>query len=183
MSKLIILRGNSGSGKTTAAKALQRRFGPGTLLISLRGLPATGTRSGSGLPDTGAFLLTVTGAGGEIIYSGPYAQSPDVLTIPAGDDVHTYFYIVPKDGVTPSEPVCKVYLYYNDPTLGKVKVTYNYSSLPGYSDDSSEIWVYYVPADQYNNNLVDPDDPNSRPYLKMYYQDSNNPLVPTANQS
>ena len=56
----------------------------GTLLISLRGLPATGTRSGAGLPDTGAFLLTVTGASGDIIYSGPYAQSPDILTVPAG---------------------------------------------------------------------------------------------------
>ena len=32
--KLIILRGNSGSGKTTNAKALQKRFGHGTMLIS-----------------------------------------------------------------------------------------------------------------------------------------------------
>ena len=34
MPKLIVLRGNSGSGKTTAAKALQERFGPNTMLIS-----------------------------------------------------------------------------------------------------------------------------------------------------
>ncbi len=34
MSKLIILRGNSGSGKTTAAKALQEKFGPNTMLLS-----------------------------------------------------------------------------------------------------------------------------------------------------
>lgn len=34
MHKLIILRGNSGSGKTSAAKALQNRFGPNTMLIS-----------------------------------------------------------------------------------------------------------------------------------------------------
>jgi adenylylsulfate kinase-like enzyme len=32
--KLIILRGNSGSGKTTTGKALQRKFGYGTMLIS-----------------------------------------------------------------------------------------------------------------------------------------------------
>jgi predicted kinase len=32
--QLIILRGNSGSGKTTTAKALQRKFGHGTMLIS-----------------------------------------------------------------------------------------------------------------------------------------------------
>lgn len=34
MHKLIILRGNSGSGKTAVAKALQERFGPNTMLIS-----------------------------------------------------------------------------------------------------------------------------------------------------
>ncbi len=34
MGTLIILRGNSGSGKTTVAKALQERFGENTLLIS-----------------------------------------------------------------------------------------------------------------------------------------------------
>ena len=33
MPKLIILRGNSGSGKSSAARALQRRFGRGTLMI------------------------------------------------------------------------------------------------------------------------------------------------------
>lgn len=33
-SKLIILRGNSGSGKTTIAKSLQNHFGEGTLLVS-----------------------------------------------------------------------------------------------------------------------------------------------------
>ena len=34
MSKLIIIRGNSGSGKSSVAKELQRRFGDNTLLIS-----------------------------------------------------------------------------------------------------------------------------------------------------
>ena len=34
MAKLIILRGNSGSGKTSVARELQRRFGRSTLLIS-----------------------------------------------------------------------------------------------------------------------------------------------------
>ena len=33
-SKLIIIRGNSGSGKTTIAKRLQNHFGEGTLLVS-----------------------------------------------------------------------------------------------------------------------------------------------------
>ena len=34
MSKIIILRGNSASGKTTIAKALQKERGHGTMLIS-----------------------------------------------------------------------------------------------------------------------------------------------------
>lgn len=34
MAKLIIIRGNSGSGKTTVARALQRRFGDYSMLIS-----------------------------------------------------------------------------------------------------------------------------------------------------
>ena len=34
MQKLIILRGNSGSGKSTVAKALQRKFGSNTMLLS-----------------------------------------------------------------------------------------------------------------------------------------------------
>lgn len=34
MNKLIVLRGNSGSGKTTTGKALQKKFGHGTMLIS-----------------------------------------------------------------------------------------------------------------------------------------------------
>jgi len=34
MQKLIILRGNSGSGRTTIAKELQQKFGRNTMLIS-----------------------------------------------------------------------------------------------------------------------------------------------------
>lgn len=34
MKKLIILRGNSGSGKTTVAKELQKKFGKNTMLIA-----------------------------------------------------------------------------------------------------------------------------------------------------
>lgn len=34
MNRLVILRGNSGSGKTTVAKRLQEKFGPNTMLIS-----------------------------------------------------------------------------------------------------------------------------------------------------
>ena len=34
MKKLVILRGNSGSGKTTVARVLQRKIGFNTMLIS-----------------------------------------------------------------------------------------------------------------------------------------------------
>ena len=100
-----------------------------------------------------------------------YDASDDngVLTIREGDDVYTYFYIVPKDGVTHSNPVAKVTLIYNDSLLGQQKVTFNYGSLPGYSDDSSEIWAYYVPESNYNITGK----------LKMYFQDYNHPLVRT----
>lgn len=102
------------------------------------------------------------------------ASSP--LQIAAGTGTYTYFYIVPKEGVTFTDDnkVAKVTMIYDDPQLGEMKLTFNNNSLPGYSDDSSEIWVYYFPAAEYNNSNGDK--------LKMYYQDINNPLVPTENQ-
>lgn len=113
-----------------------------------------------------------------------YVASTDgALNILAGDNVYTYFYIVPKVGVTLANPVAKVSLIYNDPDLGSVRVPFNYSSLPGYSDDSSEIWAYYFPESEYKiiyDNTTTPPKPDK---LKMYYQDSNNPLVPTPVQN
>lgn len=113
-----------------------------------------------------------------------YDKSTDgALNILAGDNVYTYFYIVPRVGVTPANPVAKVSLIYNDPDLGPVRVPFNYSSLPGYSDDSSEIWAYYFSESEYKiiyDNTTTPPKPDK---LKMYYQDSNNPLVPTPVQN
>jgi len=129
-----------------------------------------------------SFELTVDNSDFEIIQAvkdndgkvTDYTPSTNgVLTIPAGDDVYTYFYVVPRAGVTPANPRAIVTLIYNDPVLGPQKVTFNYNSLPGYSDDSSEIWVYYVPAAEYTITGK----------LKMYYQDSNHPLVPTPVQN
>lgn len=131
---------------------------------------------------SGSFELTIDNADFEIVRANKnetgvvtsYNSSTDgKLTIDAGTDVYTYFYIVPKEGVTPANPEAKVWLIYNDPVLGPQKVTFNYSALPGYSDDSAEIWAYYFPNDQYN--ITDK--------LKMYYQDANHPLVPTPVQN
>lgn len=129
----------------------------------------------------GSFELTIDNSGFEIVRANKndvgvvtsYDASTDgKLTIAAGEDVHTYFYIVPK-AANPANVVAKVSLIYNDPVLGPQKVTFNYSALPGYSDDSAEIWAYYVPNSEYNITGK----------LKMYYQDANHPLVPTPVQN
>ena len=131
---------------------------------------------------TGTFELVVDNADFEIVRANKndvgvvtsYDASTDgKLTIAAGENVYTYFYIVPKVGTTPAEPVAKVSLIYNDPVMGPQKVTYNSNVLPGYSDDSAEIWAYYVTEDNYNIDGK----------LKMYYQDASNPLVPTPVQN
>lgn len=105
-----------------------------------------------------------------------YVKSTDgTLNIAGGENVYTYFYIVPKEGVTPANPEAKVFLYYNDSALGKLKTTFNNNALPGYSDDSSEIWAYYVAPDDYKYV--------AGKVLKMYYQDEHHPIVPTSDQN
>lgn len=56
----------------------------GTLVIALDAPVGAATRSGSALPDVGGFLLTVTDAGGRILYDGPFDHSPDEMEVPAG---------------------------------------------------------------------------------------------------
>ena len=53
---LILLRGNSGSGKTTVARALQRRLGRGTLLLSQDAIRREMLYASDG-PDTPAIPL------------------------------------------------------------------------------------------------------------------------------
>ncbi len=134
------------------------------------------------VPNSGTFELRVDNNDFEIIRANKNtvgvvtsyeASTNGALTIAAGDDVYTYFYIVPKAGVTPANPVAKVSLIYNDPVTGPQKVAFNYSALPGYSDDSAEIWAYYFPADGYNITGK----------LRMYFQDYDHPLVPTPTQN
>ena len=131
---------------------------------------------------SGTFELTVDNNGFEIVRANKnevgvvtsYDASTDgTLTIAAADNVYTYFYVVPKERVVPANRVAKVSLIYNDPVMGKQKVTFNNNVLPGYSDDSSEIWFYYFPEEDYTIDGK----------LKMYYQNAANPLVPTTVQS
>ena len=116
-------------------------------------------------------VQTVKDTDGKV--TGYVASTGDKLNIPAGDDVYTYFYIVPKEGVTPSNPVARVWLIYNDTVTGLQKVTFNNNALPGYSDDSSEIWAYYFAPEDYKIDGK----------LKMYFNNENNQLVPTSVQN
>lgn len=154
-------------------------------------LVTTGVADAS-VANSGTFELIVDNSDFEIVRANKnetgvvtsYDTSTDgKLTIAAGDNVYTYFYIVPKEGVTPANPVAKVSLIYNDPVLGPQRVTFNNNALPGYSDDSSEIWAYYVAPEDYKY-IVDVVDEVEKPrYLKMYYQNATLPLVPTAVQN
>ena len=100
-----------------------------------------------------------------------HAQS---LVIPAAaenKEVYTYFYIVPTSNMTGKK--AHVFLYYNDPVLGNQEVPFNNNALPGYSDDSSEFWVYSVTEAQYNDGKIG----DNNPFLRMYYYDAKHPLV------
>ena len=108
-----------------------------------------------------------------------YEDCGQTLSITTGENVYTYFYVVPADG-TEEGATAKVTLIYTDPVVGDQKVPFNNNSLPGYSDDSSEIWVYCVAPSNYSNTAPSA---YAGKLLKMYYQDSSNPIVPTSNQS
>lgn len=102
----------------------------------------------------------------------PTPENPQSLEIPAAagnKEVYTYFYIVPTSSAS-AGATAHVFLYYNDPVLlGKQEVPFNNNALPGYSDDSSEFWVYYASATDY--------DADDNPFLRMYYYDAKHPLV------
>lgn len=55
----------------------------GTLLISLQDARPALTRAGA--QDVGSFLLTVTDASGKTWYEGAFSDSPDELSVPAGN--------------------------------------------------------------------------------------------------
>ena len=104
-----------------------------------------------------------------------YSSPSNTIAIGKGENLYTYFYVVPTGDISGegSNPVAKVTLIYKDPNFGELKIPFNYNALPGYSDDSSEIWVHYVSKDDYKAEKAEKND-----FLKMYYKDSNNPLVP-----
>lgn len=73
------------------------------------------------------------------------------LHIDAGEQT-TLFYVVPVEefsaSVSETEKKCIVYLTTVSASTASIKWPFNSASLPGNSDDSSEIWVYYqAPSD------------------------------------
>lgn len=104
-SKIIILRGNSGSGKTTAAKALQRKFGRATLLISQDQIRREMLWVKDG-PDTKAlpFLMELIRYGREncevvilegILYADWYRELFEQIKIEYDRRIYAYYYDIP----------------------------------------------------------------------------------------
>lgn len=68
-----------------AAVACQGLFsGQGTLRISFLNSPTFSTRAGINVPDTEDFILSVSDAKGNLIYSGRFGDSPEEFTLSSG---------------------------------------------------------------------------------------------------
>lgn len=59
----------------------------GKLRISFAGTVAADTRVLSEIPDTGAFILTITDSEGNVIYDGLYGDSPEMMMVKPGSYV------------------------------------------------------------------------------------------------
>ncbi|MDD6771619.1 kinase [Inconstantimicrobium porci] len=104
-SKIIILRGNSGSGKTTVAKELQKKLGRGTLLISQDVIrrEMLWVKDGS---DTKAvsLLIDLVKYGRKncdyvilegILYADWYKELFETVKSEFNDNVYAYYYDIP----------------------------------------------------------------------------------------
>lgn len=100
--KLILIRGNSGSGKSSAAKALQLRFGRGTLLIGqdevrremLRVKPGEDVRLLAELVCYGRKNCAVTILEG-ILDAGRYRTLFQEVRRAFGTEIYAYYYDIP----------------------------------------------------------------------------------------
>ena len=106
-SKIIILRGNSGSGKTTVARQLQRQLGHGTLLISQdvirremlyvrdepenRAIPLLINLIEYGRRNCKYVILE------GILYSDYYLALFDSILSEYKDNIHAYYFDIPFD--------------------------------------------------------------------------------------
>ncbi len=105
MNKIIILRGNSGSGKTSLAKALQQKFGRNTLVISQDVVrrDMLWVHDGDGNPAI-SLLENMVCYGYEnnpitilegILYSETYESLFCTIKELFGDQIYAYYYDIP----------------------------------------------------------------------------------------
>ncbi|MBR5545968.1 MAG: kinase [Clostridia bacterium] len=106
MNKLILLRGNSGSGKTSAARVLQKRFGFNTMLIShdmvrMQMLHVWGK---DGIAASQPLLIELVRYGKEhsqvtilegVLDSKEYRELFDVCAELFGKEIYAYYYDLP----------------------------------------------------------------------------------------
>ena len=106
MSKLIILRGNSGSGKTSVAKALQKRFGFHTMLIShdMIRMQMLNVWGKDGVEKSQPLMIELVKYGREhskvtivegILDSQEYSRFFQVCKTLFADNVYAYYYDLP----------------------------------------------------------------------------------------
>lgn len=103
MAKLIVLRGNSGSGKTTVAKALQEKIGPNTMLIShdMVRMQMLHVWGALGIEKSLPLMIQLVKYGHAhsevtilegILASDDYAPLFDACVALYGDDIFAYYY-------------------------------------------------------------------------------------------
>ena len=106
MSKLILLRGNSGSGKTTVAKKLQEKFGSNTMLIShdMVRKQILHVWSREGVEKSQPLMIELLKYGKRnseitimegILLSKDYAQLFEAAVAEYGDNIYLYYWDIP----------------------------------------------------------------------------------------
>lgn len=106
MPKLITLRGNSGSGKTSVAKALQEKLGPNTMLIShdMVRMQILHVWSREGIEKSLPLMIELLKYGHKhsevtimegILPASAYMPLFEAAKELYGEDIHAYFYDLP----------------------------------------------------------------------------------------
>ena len=106
MKKLIMLRGNSGSGKTTVAKLLQKRFGPNTMLVShdMIRIQILYVWSKEGIEKSQPLMIDLLKYGKEhseitiiegVLPANEYAMLFEAALEEYGDNIYSYYWDLP----------------------------------------------------------------------------------------
>jgi len=106
MQKLIILRGNSGSGKTTVAKLLQKKIGPNTMVIShdMVRMQILNVRSKEGVERSQPLMIELLKYGKRhsevtilegILPSSDYSPLFEAAVEEFGNNIYSYYWDIP----------------------------------------------------------------------------------------